>query len=270
MNIFLAVYRLYEIRTNEKKKYRFWLLLISIISLAVHTANYSFINTVENGPTYSPVNYYISRTSFNINCAMLTIFTNIKYLQLMKSITMRNITETLLLLTHIAFMSIGITFGCIDVANSPQLPPSASLITKLPFLYYAISSVFFGVIVFSFNIIQSARQADMFKSLFGQKNILWIIAVVGNISIFLQTIAWSLILWNNFTNSVTLWLGSISELCLNAIFFIENGATVLTKLLCSEQVDIAVTTTTNPIQRSMIVITDEEYGDLSRTNSILK
>ncbi|KAJ3308507.1 hypothetical protein HDV04_001186 [Boothiomyces sp. JEL0838] len=184
----------------------------------------------------------------------------------MKNVNMRYITETVLFITHLGFMIVGIVFGCVDISNSPQLPPFASLTTKFPFLYYAFSSVFFGIIVFSFNIIQSAIQADMLKSLMGQRNILWIIATVGNISIFLQTIAWSLVLWNNFTNSTGLWLGSISELCLNAIFFIENGATVLTKILCAEQVDIATTNASIPVRNS-IVVSDEDLVDLSKLDA---
>ncbi|KAJ3253013.1 hypothetical protein HK103_001023 [Boothiomyces macroporosus] len=186
----------------------------------------------------------------------------------MKNVNMRYITEAVLFITHLGFMIVGAVFGCIDISNSPQLPPAASLTTKFPFLYYACSSVFFGTIVFSFNIIQSAIQADMLKSLMGQRNILWIIATVGNISIFLQTIAWSLILWNNFTNSAGLWLGSISELCLNAIFFIENGATVLTKVLCAEQVDIAATNASIPVRNS-IVISEEDLVDLSKLDAEL-
>ncbi|KAJ3323069.1 hypothetical protein HDV06_002515 [Boothiomyces sp. JEL0866] len=234
-NIVLAIYRLYQIKYHEKKRYRFWILVLNIASLVIYTVNYSYVNTVDSA-SLSKANFFTSRIAFAIVCASQTALAIIKHLQPMINTQKRDQLENFVIGMHLSLMVFGIVVGIIDVVNGKTLPPPSSVYTQFQIFYYSISSTLFGCCIFSVNIVKAAISTDKARSEVSQGiNILWTVASIGNTSILLQTVVWGIILWNILVNQGTLWVGCIAELGLNCIFFIKNASTILTKELCSEK-----------------------------------
>ncbi|KAJ3323068.1 hypothetical protein HDV06_002514 [Boothiomyces sp. JEL0866] len=240
MNIIGAILRLRQLRSMDTKILFDKLLVITTISLGVFTTNYSLLNTVEKGSITSKGCYYLSRITYSVFCASQTSMNTIKYLQVVKNKKHRELLDYSTLALNFGMMLFGIIGGCIEVTLANSLPPEISIFTKIPTFYYAASSVIIGILVFLVKLIKSAMIADLEISLFGQIGAnwkMWVIVILGNVSVLSQTIGWFIILWNSFANNGSVWLGSISSACLNAIFFVENGSAVIIGELCKNGKD---------------------------------